>query len=335
LTWIDKYGKKIVDDYFSQVYPFSCNRGLYFNDYEGNYNFIKLEDKEPLDNYGYYDAFPFTENCAAVKRSEDSDWGFIDVNNNFIIKPRFKYAKQMSDGYAAVMDENDLFGYVDINGNMVIDFQYDNAYSFVNGKAVVEKDGQQFVIDKNNNIINNASKDYIVRGDDLMCELPKNKKYTLYDDHTMYYDHQFRNYNYALQEPRILIENNKYGLIDDYDNTVITAPVWDYIGEFNEGVACAKMGDKWVHIDIEGFPLIHGINRLNNKHFYNDYYGYYKLENQQFKLLKANIKYGIKIICDERDFDQWFDSEIERNNYILKNVHHFSKIDDPKVYIRS
>ena len=63
-------------------------------------------------------------------------YGFADATGAVAIEPKFHFARQFSEGLAAVR-EKDTYGYIDEKGNYVIAPQYEMAESFSSGVAVV------------------------------------------------------------------------------------------------------------------------------------------------------------------------------------------------------
>ena len=62
-------------------------------------------------------AWDFSEGFAAVRLG--NHWGYITLGGNFVIQPKFDWAYEFSEGLAAVRSEW-KWGYIDYRGEYVI-----------------------------------------------------------------------------------------------------------------------------------------------------------------------------------------------------------------------
>jgi hypothetical protein len=91
-------------------------------------------------------AFPFAEGRARVK-SQSGEW-IIDSSGNFIVKqPVVLDGIRFSEGMIAIRRDRKL-GYMDLDGNIAIEPRYDQGGEFSEGFAAVESDGHWIFIDK-------------------------------------------------------------------------------------------------------------------------------------------------------------------------------------------
>ncbi|MBT0831658.1 WG repeat-containing protein [Campylobacter lari] len=74
----------------------------------------------------------------------NTKWGFIDKNGDFIIKPQFDYIGNFKKGLAIVGYGINLFdcnaekyGFIKENGKILIDIQFDEVGDFEEGYAKV------------------------------------------------------------------------------------------------------------------------------------------------------------------------------------------------------
>lgn len=104
---------------------------------------------EQLTPHKFLDARVFTENLGAVM--EDSLWGFIDREGQYVISPQFARAEPFSEGLASVKVDG-LYGYIDRNGEMAITPAFHNARFFAMGFAPVESQGRWHFIDREGQI---------------------------------------------------------------------------------------------------------------------------------------------------------------------------------------
>lgn len=85
-------------------------------------------------------------------------WGYMDTSGNIAVKPQYMWAKDFSDGMAAVATSQYHWGYIDTKGNMVIPAEYWEAGDFERGYAKVllpidDHTGIYVFIDKQGNIV--------------------------------------------------------------------------------------------------------------------------------------------------------------------------------------
>jgi hypothetical protein len=180
--FIDKTGKEVIPPQYGKVYDF--NEGLAkaylidkwgFIDKKGNLA-IRYQYQDPGASYGmfinglakvrlnnlegwidhgnnkritfkYAEARDFSEKMAAVKIN--GKWGFINVFDKVVIQPQFAAAQDFKEGLAPAMQGN-LWGFIDKSGKFVISPRFNNVgeRGFERGIALVEKNGQNFYVDK-------------------------------------------------------------------------------------------------------------------------------------------------------------------------------------------
>ena len=98
----------------------------------------------------YFLAFPFSQGRARVKtgvRSGSDDW-LIDASGNLLPKkPVVLDAIRFSEGLIAVRQDRKL-GYMDLDGNIAVEPRYDQGGEFAEGLAAVQSEGHWMFIDK-------------------------------------------------------------------------------------------------------------------------------------------------------------------------------------------
>jgi len=91
-------------------------------------------------------AFPFVEGRARVK-TQSGEW-IIDSSGNFIAKqPVVLDAIRFSEGLIAIRRDRKV-GYMDVDGNIVVEPRYDQGGEFSEGLAAVQLEGRWMFIDK-------------------------------------------------------------------------------------------------------------------------------------------------------------------------------------------
>ncbi len=77
----------------------------------------------------------------------NNQWGYINVNGEVVIPPRFASASEFVGGLAVVKEEG-MYGYINLHGNLITAYKYTSALPFENGEAIVATDSASFVINK-------------------------------------------------------------------------------------------------------------------------------------------------------------------------------------------
>lgn len=130
----------------------------------------------------------FKEGLAVVRENAflgfDGKYGFVDINYNFVIQPQFDFAKDFSEGYAAVTNYDKTY-YIDKTGKKVIDLDLHSAGSFKNGLAIVGKNDKYGIIDTKGNLIKPLIFDHISSFPNWknLFEAKKNGKYGMIDEY--------------------------------------------------------------------------------------------------------------------------------------------------------
>ena len=172
----------------------------------------------------YLDARDFSEGYAAVQQ-ENGNWIYIDRDNHRAFDGIFKNAESFSEGLAAVMNEGGLWGYIDYNGKEVIPPSFKLAQPFSDGVAVVSDGTRQGILDPYGNVI----------------WLKKN----LTDSYWM----EGKFYSSGVC---VLRDGDQYGLINTKGQIVIDCGVWDYLSECREGIIIARKDDEKYLLDPKG-----------------------------------------------------------------------------------
>jgi serine/threonine protein kinase len=184
------------------------------NEYNNKYGFVDANDEYVIRPM-YDDAWSFSGRIAPVKLR--NKWGFIDVSNRFVIEPIYDFASKFSDGLCVVA-LNGKHGFIDTNGSVAIPFIYDYAESFNSGLAKV-KIGDKFgYIDKMKN------------------EVIKIK----YEDVERFYE--------DLAKVKV---RGKYGFIDREEKIVIN-PKYDTAKSFSGGLAEVQLNGVSFFIGRDG-----------------------------------------------------------------------------------
>jgi hypothetical protein len=98
---------------------------------------------------------------APVKTVKGTKYGYINTQAQFAIKPQFDYAYDYQDNRIAVVSINNLSGLIDINGNYILRPKYDSIGQFAEGRAAaIDKQGFN-IIDETGKEVTSKAYSYI------------------------------------------------------------------------------------------------------------------------------------------------------------------------------
>lgn len=239
--------------------------------------FAKSDDKWGMvDKQGnwfikpkYLSLYPFSEGLAKALDPETKKWGYIDKSGAWVIKPQFYISQEnlnkigsmpkggdrafynyqpinlwggrtnecnFSEGFACVDIDNDNKAYIDTKGKIICS-GFKEGKRFKNGYTVivVKTDGKKWgngwiraVIDKSGN--------YAI----------KPRKGGIEDFNDGYFS---------------VSTDNGHGYMKPYD-TDITSPLYDYAGNFSEGLAFVRLEDGTPCIIDKNFKVTINLTRI-------------------------------------------------------------------------
>jgi|GEM_PF-2292521 len=243
---------------------------------------------EPTMEYSIVGSF--NEGLATIEK--DGKCGFIDETGNIIIPleydaDRYSY---FSEGLALVYTgghymnvsqrvmEGGKCGFIDKTGKIAIPLIYDNATAFSEGVAAVSKDGKQYLIDKNGNVVVTL-KTYYSDTDSLfnkmgidpfsggLAAVTKDGKWGFIDKTGKEvipvgeYESDWRSFSEGLTVAGKSIHTGdenyymRYGFIDKSGKIVIPFE-YDWVNSFSDGLATVSKDGKYGVIDKTGKIVI-------------------------------------------------------------------------------
>ncbi len=222
--YINDHGEWIIPPEYDYALPFS--QGLAIVKLE-NKNFVIDKSGRILNQTGFDEAYGFTCDRCAVR--VDKHWGYIDLNIDFAVKPKYPVASYFSE-YLALVDiiEDDdalnQYGYIDCSGEFKIMPTFEFAFDFQEGLAPVMKEHKHGVIRQG----------YIDFDGNLQINLSGVS--------------DMRSFSEGLASVR---QGEHYGCIDRSGQWIIEAG-YEFIGEFSSGLARFRNNNKWGYIDQLG-----------------------------------------------------------------------------------
>jgi len=116
--YINTSGDFVIEPKFYRCWDFENDYALVMQEIVSSGCFIDKDGAIKLNGRNFLVS---KYNEGLVNCSDNGDWGFIDINGNFIIPPTYKYAREFSEGKAAVTPKK-------INGKA----NGKNLYAFIN-----------------------------------------------------------------------------------------------------------------------------------------------------------------------------------------------------------
>ena len=127
-------------------------------------------------------SFGFSEGLALCREGDEGPYFVVDLAGNILQLPEGLNATDWycQEGLLVVENADGLYGYVDTAGQVVIEPQYEDGGLFHDGYAVVEKDDEYLLIDRENHVIATgweyvcgawADDGIVVEGDDCWAVL--------------------------------------------------------------------------------------------------------------------------------------------------------------------
>ncbi len=216
--YINANGDQAVDYKFDYAAPFS---ELYAHVQDGNYYKIINTSGGFLSGKEYDKLSGFSGGLAAVLKSGEKKYVYIDTKETVKISTGFDRAKPFSEDLAAVKKDN-KWGYINNSGSYVITSLYEDANSFSDNLAAVKIAGLWGFIDKTGKIIIDPTYERVGLFKDGLCPVFK---------------------------------NGLWGYIDGAGKKV-TDFTFEEAGRFAEGMAPVKKNGSWGYIDTKGAWVI-------------------------------------------------------------------------------
>jgi hypothetical protein len=124
-TYIDNTGKQICDYKFDKAEPFHDRVGeAYFGS-----DFVIIDDNGTMSMSDPLNSTTFFHDGLGLKLKKGK-YGFINKTGKTVIRSKFTYAEDFSEGVAVVGVANARRGYIDTTGHFVVPPVFDEAFSF-------------------------------------------------------------------------------------------------------------------------------------------------------------------------------------------------------------
>lgn len=258
--FVDKQGKEVIPCEYENANSFS--EGLAVIKKDGLYGFIDKQGKEVIPcKYTY--AHSFSEGLAAVEKTDTDGLpkgGYIDSKGNEVIPCIYNVANGMhsfSNGIAVVMDEQGFLGGIDTKGKEILPFVYGDIQVFKDRLLAREATLYEYkLFDKDGNAITTPSYDKISFTEYGWFMVIKDGKLGIMDEGKTVVEPKYNvdwsiYYTPFVDGISVIGINGKYGAINQQGGEIIPF-IYDNLQNFSEGLALAKIADKWGYVDKKG-----------------------------------------------------------------------------------
>jgi hypothetical protein len=201
----------------------------------------------------FEEAFPFVQGLGCVKHY--GKWGYVDKSGDWRVQPRFEKAKPFSEQLGAAK-VNGMWGYINKRGDWVIDPAYQAVSSFSEGLAVIFEEGGFTFIDRQGKKIFDKKFTFAKPYTEGLASVIFNGEKG-YIDYTgrFIFNHHFDKAD-AFSEGLALVSlHKKYGFINHRGDMMIPLKFGD-ANHFSEGKASVRIGNRWGYIDKSGEMII-------------------------------------------------------------------------------
>ncbi|MBT2644687.1 WG repeat-containing protein [Bacillus sp. ISL-41] len=184
-----------------------------------------------ITNKKYMNHEPFDEGLAAVC-DFNGKWGFIDKTGKEVIKPKYNEVGEFINGIAMIRITQS-YGLINKEGKEIVKPQYEEIASFQEGLAKVSKNGKSGFIDQTGKVVIPLKYDSADSFKNGYARVGLNYK-------SYYIDNNGNITEKYVDGVTIFSQNHLYGL-KNRSGKVLLKPMYDWIGDFNEGIAVTTL----------------------------------------------------------------------------------------------
>lgn len=212
-----------------------------------------------------------------VSFSQDTLWGYKDKMDNIVIKPQYQFSRKFINNYAVVF-KNDSAGIIDKQNNIIIPFKYNNIEHLGDNRFMFGYRTKYFgeynmgVIDTNRKIIIPA-KFYYIKKNKAFYKVTKNINTILQENDSgdlrsvksLYGLFDFNGKEIIpckydqlifLNDNLIVLEKDNFQALFNYEGKSLTDFIYMVFGDFQGGLAKARIGNKYGFINEIGQVVI-------------------------------------------------------------------------------
>lgn len=183
-------------------------------------------------------------------------WGYIGVDGNFQIEPKYDDAGDFSPLGIAPVKSGGVWGYIDAKGREVVNLRFDYAWNFSGGFAAVMLDGKVGYIGRDGQFAIKPSFEQageFKNGRAAVFSYAQGKKFGFVNDKGQIIISADFNGAGAFNDGLAPVATNaRWGYID-VSGKIVLAPMYDKAQPFSEGLAAVEQDGLWGYIEAKRF----------------------------------------------------------------------------------
>lgn len=125
--FINRSGSIVIPCIYRDVIDFKCDRAWAL--VKGNWILINKDGKQIGKNTYKYPS-QFTFNYSIAKKEKGSKYGVVNVNGEFVARPKFYQANTFNEFGVAIVKKNSFYGLIDTTGKMLTNYSFVKIDSF-------------------------------------------------------------------------------------------------------------------------------------------------------------------------------------------------------------
>ncbi|MCZ4245914.1 WG repeat-containing protein [Pedobacter punctiformis] len=195
-------------------------------------------------------------------KSKTGKWGYKNLNGNWTIQPKFDDAWEYYNGLASASVDGKYYGLINTNGEWVVAPEYESIGNYNNGYYLASIKENDYLIDEKGKVLIKAD------GFDISWNLFSEGLLSIHD-YSKGFGFKDVNDNWIIEPKYVFSSDFSEGLasasmdgkkriyIDKKGKTVLSlSDEIDYAGNFNAGLAPARINKKYGFIDKKGIFVI-------------------------------------------------------------------------------
>jgi len=228
--FVDENGEEIIPCIYDYAHDF-CDNIDVTSVRSDNLSALINKNGMLITPFKYKECDGFIDGIPLAVTEIDNVFGCIDTKGSEAVPFVYSNMRQFSKGYSCVCI-NDKWGCIDRKGRIVIPCLYDESFYFRDeGIAVVIKNGEGVVINKNNHVFRDIKGFYKNWEDD-------------YNNYLTYFSEGYGK----------VFNGKKYGFVN-LEGDLVISYAYDAVGAFVNNFAKAQRDGYWGFIDTKGQPI--------------------------------------------------------------------------------
>jgi len=250
---IDTNGNVIIPIIYDNISFTNKIIGVKQNEKWGFYTFNGEEIREPT----YQEIKIRSYHLTAVKLNDN--WGFIDSTGKMKVKPKFEDVKGFSKQGLCAVKQKDKWGFINFKGKIKIKPIYEDVNGFQEQGCWVKQNSKWGLINKKGEIIIPFDYDEVSYFKEDLAFVQKNNKYGFIDKNgkTIIPFNFYQAFEFREGLAEVCYSEDSCGYINKDGIVVIPFQYRvNFGGEFNEGLAEVRIGDKYGFINSKGVVIV-------------------------------------------------------------------------------